>query len=107
MRNNNTKRETIFLPVDLYNMTGRAFDSDHVRREFGPRQKGAHLPVHGACAVWAIEALEELAQLAGYDARYIQTDEIGRAMAINRAANCRKAVALIRARFPHNLGLAA
>ena len=94
------KRESIFLPVDLYNMVGRAFDANHVRREFSPRQKAAHLKVHSACSIWAVEALEALTQLAQYDARYIATTDSERTMAIDRAARCCKAIALIRAAFP-------
>ena len=95
------KKESIFLPVDLYNMTARAFDADHVSRSFPLRQKGAHLKVHSACSIWAVESLEALAQLAQYDARYIATTDSERTMAIDRAARCCKAIALIRTAFPH------
>lgn len=94
------KKESIFLPVDLYNMTARAYDADHVSRSFPLRQKGAHLKVHSACSVWAVESLESLAELAGYEARYIATTEFERTMATDRAERCRKAVALIKAAFP-------
>lgn len=81
-------------------MVGRAFDADHVRRDFGPRQKGAHLRVHSACAIWAVENLEALAQLAEYEARYIAATDSNRAMATDRAARCRKAIVLLRKAFP-------
>lgn len=94
------KKESIFLPTDLYNMVGRAYDADHVSRLFPLRQKAAHLKVHSACSIWAVESLESLAQLAEYEARYIATTDFERIMATDRAARCYKAIALIRAAFP-------
>ena len=95
------KRESIFLPVDLYNMVGRAFDANHVRREFKPGQKGAHLKVHSACAIWAVESLESLTSYAGYNLRYVATTELDRQNMQNLLDNYKLAIALIKAAFPN------
>jgi len=94
------KRESIFLPVDIYNMVGRAFDANHERREFKPGQKGAHLKVHAVCACWAVDALETLASYAGHNLRYVATTELDKQVMQNLLDNYKLAIVMIKARFP-------